>query len=142
MTKHTLKHTLFVCKSCRRSEEELAEDQACDGKILLDTLTNLATQQFAPEDLEIKSVGCLWACSRGCVTAFAHPEKQTYLLIDLPPDEEYASALLQFTQMYISNRKGAFIWDKLPEQLESAMFACIPALSATEQKADEEDDLS
>jgi predicted metal-binding protein len=134
------KHTLFVCKSCHRSSEQLAENQICDGKILLDTLTRLSGQQFAEEDLEIKPVGCLWACRRGCVVALTNPEKRTYLLVDLPPDEEYATALLQLAQMYVSHRKGAFIWDKLPQQLEASMFACIPsALSSTTDDDSEEE---
>ncbi|MCC5600757.1 DUF1636 family protein [Nostoc favosum] len=60
--------------------------------------------------------------------AVSSPEKPTYLLVDLPPDEENASALLEFAQMYISNRKGAFIWEKLPKELESAIFASIPSV--------------
>lgn len=122
------KHTLFVCKSCHRSSAELAENQRCDGSILLDKITTLSVQQMPSEELEIQPVGCLWACSRGCVVAISSPEKPTYLLVDLPPDEENASALLEFTQMYISNRKGAFIWEKLPKQLEDAIFASIPSV--------------
>lgn len=122
------KHTLFVCKSCHRSSEELAENQRCDGSILLDKITTLYFQQFPSEKLEIQPVGCLWACSRGCVVAISSPEKPSYLLVDLPPDAENASALLEFTQMYISNRQGAFIWEKLPKQLESAIFASIPSV--------------
>ncbi|HBW29953.1 DUF1636 family protein [Anabaena sp. FACHB-709] len=122
------KHTLFVCKSCHRSSEELAENQPCDGSILLDKITSLYSEKFATEELEIQSVGCLWACSRGCVVALSSPEKPTYLLVDLPPDAENASALLEFTQMYINNRKGAFMWEKLPKELESAIFASIPSV--------------
>jgi predicted metal-binding protein len=113
------KHTLFVCKSCHRSPEELAENQRCDGSIFVDEITPLVAEKFAAEVLEIQSVGCLWACSRGCV-------------VDLPPDAENAAALLEFTQMYISNRKGAFIWDELPKQLESAILACIPSVLSPE----------
>jgi len=64
----------------------------------------------------------------GCVVALSSPEKPTYLLVDLPPDAENASALLEFTQMYINNRKGAFMWEKLPKELESAIFASIPSV--------------
>ncbi|MBC6436467.1 DUF1636 domain-containing protein [Nostoc sp. HG1] len=102
------KHTLFVCKSCHRSSAELAENQRCDGSILLDEITTLSLEEFAIEELEIQPVGCLWACSRGCVVAISSPEKPTYLLVDLPPNAENASALLEFIQMYIDNRKGAF----------------------------------
>lgn len=122
------KHTLFVCKSCRRSSEELSENQPCDGNIFLDKITTLSTDKFAAEELEIQPVECLWACNRGCVVAVSNQDKPTYLLGDLPPDEESASALLEFAQMYISNRKGAVDWDELPEQLESAFLACIPSV--------------
>lgn len=121
------KYTLFVCKSCHYSSAELAENQPCDGSIFLDKITTLSAEKFAAEELEIKPVGCLWTC-RGCVVAVSNPDKPTYLLVDLPPDEDSASALLEFTQMYISNRKGAVNWDKLPKQLESAFFACIPSV--------------
>jgi predicted metal-binding protein len=122
------KHTLFVCKSCHRSSEKLAENQRCDGSILLDKITTLSSEKFAAEELEIQPVGCLWACSRGCAVAVSSPEKPTYLLVDLPPDAENASALLEFAQMYIDNRKGAFMWEKLPKELESAIFASIPSV--------------
>ncbi|MBD2165574.1 DUF1636 family protein [Calothrix membranacea FACHB-236] len=121
------KHTLYVCKSCHRSSEELAENQRCDGSILLDAIAALSSE-FTTEELEIQPVGCLWACSRGCVVAVSSPEKPTYLLVDLLPNAENASALLEFTQMYINNRKGAFMWEKLPKVLESAIFASIPSV--------------
>jgi predicted metal-binding protein len=121
------KHTLFVCKSCRRSSEELSENQPCEGSILLDKITTLSSEKYAVE-LEIQPVGCLWACNRGCAVAVSNPDKPTYLLVDLPPDEENASALLEFLQMYISHRKGAVNWDTLPKQLESAILACIPSV--------------
>lgn len=123
------KHTLFVCKSCRRSSEELAKNQPCDGNVLLDKITTLlSTQQFPAEELEIQPIDCLWACSRGCVVAVSSPEKPTYLIVDLPPDEENTSALLEFTQIYISNRKGVCIWEKIPKKLKPAIFASIPSV--------------
>lgn len=122
------KHTLFVCKSCHRSSAELADNQIYDGSILLDKITSLRNREFATTELEIQPVGCLWACNRGCVAAVSSPEKPTYLLVDLPPDRENALALLKFTQMYINNHQGVFIWEKLPKELESAIFARIPSL--------------
>jgi predicted metal-binding protein len=50
-------------------------------------------KNFAVEELEIQPVGCLWVCARGCVVTVSTPDKPTYLLVDLPPDEENASAL-------------------------------------------------
>ncbi|KJH70629.1 DUF1636 family protein [Aliterella atlantica] len=125
------KCTLFVCKSCHSSSAELAENQRYDGSILLDNIATLSVEKFTAEELEIRSVGCLWNC-RGCVVAVSTSDKPTYLLVDLPPDEENASALLEFVQMYISNSKGAVNWDKLPKQLESKFFACVPSVANRE----------
>ncbi|MBU7586546.1 MAG: DUF1636 family protein [Nostoc sp. TH1S01] len=119
------KYTLFVCKSCNHSSTEVAENQPYEGSILLDKITTLSSDKFSPEELKIQPVECLWNC-RGCVVAVSHPQKPTYILVDLPPDEENASALLEFMQMYINDSQGAVDWDILPKQLDSAFSGCIP----------------
>jgi predicted metal-binding protein len=75
--------------------------------------------------VEIKSVGCLWACSHGCVVSVASPDKPTYLFVNLTP-EESATALLDFMQLYIKSPKGTVVWKQIPELLQSAIFAQIP----------------
>ncbi|MBD2200519.1 MULTISPECIES: DUF1636 family protein [Calothrix] len=121
------KYTLFVCESCNHSSTELAENQPNDGNILLDKITALSAEKFALEELKIQPVECLWNC-RGCVVAIAHPDKPTYMLINLPADEENASALLEFTKMYINDPLGGVNWDELPQELDSAFSGCIPSV--------------
>ncbi|MBD2448908.1 DUF1636 family protein [Nostoc sp. FACHB-152] len=121
------KYTLFVCTSCNHSSQELAENQPYEGSILLDKITTLSTDKFPTEELKIQPVECLWNC-RGCVVAVSHPDKPTYMLVDLPAEEENASALLEFMQMYINDSQGAVNWDILPKQLESAFCGCIPSV--------------
>ncbi|MGM3307805.1 DUF1636 family protein [Anabaena sp. WFMT] len=123
------KHTIFVCKSCHCSSEQRPENPPFDGDILLDKLNSLCVQQFISEQIEIKPVGCLWACSQGCVVAVSSEEKPTYLFVNLTP-EESAAALLEFVQLYIKNRKGVVVWEKLPQVLQSAIFAQIPSVEA------------
>ncbi|MEA5600489.1 DUF1636 family protein [Nostoc sp. UHCC 0252] len=119
------KHTIFVCKSCHRSSEERPENAPFDGDILLDKLNNLCSEQLSSNEIKIQSVGCLWACSQGCVVAVSSDEKPTYLFVNLTP-EESAAALLEFMQLYIKSRKGNVVWEKLPQVLQSAIFAQIP----------------
>jgi len=123
------KHTLFVCKSCHRSSEERPENPPFDGNILLDQMNTLCSEKFPSEELEIQPVGCLWACSQGCVVSVSSHNKPTYLFVNLLP-EESASALLEFMKLYIKNRKGAVIWEQLPELLQSAIFAQIPPVKS------------
>jgi predicted metal-binding protein len=119
------KPTLFVCKSCQSSSEEKPKNQPADGKILLDNIDSLCSVKFTSDDLEIKPVECLWACSQGCVVSISSPEKPTYLFVNLPT-EESPEALLEFMQMYIKSRKGNIAWKKFPKLLQSSIFASIP----------------
>ncbi|MFW9261425.1 DUF1636 family protein [Nostoc sp. CALU 546] len=119
------KHTLFVCKACHRSSEERPENPPFDGNTLLDKLNSLCNQQFHPDELEIQPVGCLWACSQGCVVSVSSHEKPTYLFVNLSP-EESSAALIEFMQLYIKSRKGGIVWEKFPELLQSKIFAQIP----------------
>lgn len=119
------KHILFVCKSCHRSSKERQKNQLCDGTILLDQLNTLCNDKFQFDELEIKPVECLWACSQGCVVSISRHDKPTYLFVNLLPEESPA-ALLEFMQLYIKSRKGAVAWKQLPKILQSAIFAQIP----------------
>ncbi|MEH1939603.1 MAG: DUF1636 family protein [Nostoc sp.] len=119
------KHTIFVCKSCHRSSEKRPENHPCDGTILLDQLNTLCAEQFPDDEVEIQPVGCLWACSHGCVVSVASPDKPTYLFVNLTP-EESAIALLDFMQLYIKSAKKTVVWKQIPELLQSAIFAQIP----------------
>jgi len=119
------KHILFVCKSCHRGSEELPKGQLADGTILLDKINDLCTNNFSSDELEIQPVGCLWACSHGCVVSVSSQDKPTYLFVNLPP-EESAAALTEFLQLYIKSRRGNIAWEKFPELLHSAIFAQIP----------------
>jgi len=125
----TAKPTLFVCKSCDRSSEERPKNQPTDGTILLDKINSLYNEKLASDDLEIKPVESLWACSQGCVVSVSSPDKPTYLFVNLPP-EESPTALLEFMQLYIKSRKGNIAGKKFPKLLQSAIFAQIPPVVA------------
>ncbi|MBG1261085.1 DUF1636 family protein [Nostoc commune] len=123
------KHTVFVCKSCNRSSEERPEKSLFDGDTLLDKLNTLCSKKLPSDEIIIQPVGCLWACSQGCVVAVSSDEKPTYLFVNLTP-EESAAALLEFMQLYIKSRKGNIVWEKLPQVLQSKIFAQIPPVEA------------
>ncbi|MDM9383743.1 DUF1636 family protein [Chlorogloeopsis sp. ULAP01] len=119
------KHTLFICKSCHHSSAERPENSPFDGNILLDQLNTLCAEKFPNDEIEIQPVGCLWACSQGCVVAVSSHEKPTYLFVNLSP-EDSTGALLEFIQLYIKSSKGAVVWKQIPEILQSTIFAQIP----------------
>ncbi|MBD2253857.1 DUF1636 family protein [Nostoc parmelioides] len=123
------KYNLFVCKSCHRSSQERPGNPPFDGNIFLDKLNDLCIDKFSCNELEIQAVECLWACNQGCVVAASHPDKPTYLFVNLTP-EQGAASLLEFMQLYIKSRKGVVPWKQLPELLQAAIFAQIPPVKS------------
>lgn len=121
------KHILFVCKSCHCSSEERSENQPADGTRLLEQLHAVCIQQLQPDDFEIQSVACLWACGQPCAVAFSAPQKPTYLFTNLSADET-APALLQFGRVYLSRKTGNVPWQQFPEVLQSVNIAKIPGI--------------
>ncbi|MBW4556438.1 MAG: DUF1636 family protein [Trichormus sp. ATA11-4-KO1] len=121
------KHTLFVCKSCHRSSAECPKNPPFDGNILLDQLNTLCAEKFPNDEIEIQPVGCLWACSQGCVVAVSSHEKPTYLFVNVTPEDSTA-ALLEFMQLYIKSSQGNVVWKQIPEILQTAIFAQIPPI--------------
>jgi predicted metal-binding protein len=75
---------------CHRSSEERPKNPPFDGDILLDKLNSLYTEKFSYNEVEIQPVGCLWACSQGCVIAVSSDEKPTYLFVNLLSEEPTA----------------------------------------------------
>ncbi|NDJ17902.1 DUF1636 family protein [Myxacorys almedinensis] len=113
------KHTLSVCKYCYCVDGKISESQPSYGTRLFERLNILSSQNFSSLQLEIQSVGCMWACKHGCVIAISSPQKLTYLITDLPPDET-AAPLLDLMQQYISHDTGEFPYKKLRELFPSA----------------------
>ena len=68
-------------------------------------LNSLSDQILSAEQLEIQSVSCLWACSRSCVVAISSPKEPTYLITDLPAEENTAP-LLELMQIYVNDNNG------------------------------------
>lgn len=70
-------------------------------------------------------MGCLWACSHGCIVSVASLDKPTYLFVNLIPGES-ATALLNFMQLYIKSAKESVVWKQLPKLLKPAIFVQVP----------------
>jgi predicted metal-binding protein len=121
------KHTLFICQFCHHSSEERPEHQPADGSRLLEQLNTLAVEQLQSNKFEIQPVGCLWTRDKPCAVAFSAPHKPTYLFTNLPTNE-IATALLQFSKLYLDSSTGDVLWKQFPEALQSASIAKIPAV--------------
>jgi predicted metal-binding protein len=120
-------HILFVCKSCNAVHSDNFDYDKAEGVVLLNQLLDLHQDWSHRNELEICAVGCLWTCSRPCSVAFSSTNKTTYLFTNIPATA--AEALLQFGQLYLTNKDGNIPWQQFPEVLQSAEVAKIPSQS-------------
>jgi predicted metal-binding protein len=120
--------TLFVCKSCHRSSEDLPESAKSDGTCLLEQLQAAELPQTA--QVKLQSVDCLWLCDHGSVAALSSTDKPTYVFSNLPV-EGSAEALQQFAALYATSKKGNVPWKKLPAVLQSTTIAKVPPPSGS-----------
>lgn len=123
--------TLFICKSCHRSSEDLPEGAKSDGTHLLEQLR--AANFLETAQVELQSVDCLWLCDHGCVAALSSADKPTYVFSNLPV-EGSAEALQQFSTLYATSKKGNVPWEKFPSVLQSTTIAKVPPLPASDDR--------
>lgn len=127
------KPILFVCKSCRLSEQDDDHNPA-EGALLLNQLLILHQNWSRQAELEIQSVGCLWTCRQACAVALQCANKSTYLFTHLSP--ESAEALIRFGELYLDSEQGTIPWAQIPAVLKTETIARIPVAG---QVIDDED---
>ncbi|MCD8488893.1 MAG: DUF1636 domain-containing protein [Desertifilum sp.] len=122
------KHVMSVCKYCNAVHSKEVDYEQSEGAILYQELAKLHQDWAHKNDLEIRSVGCLWTCDRPCSVSFSATDKATYVLTQVPLSQ--ATALLEFGELYLKSKAGDIPWKQIPEALQAVDKAKVPPLSA------------
>lgn len=113
--------TLFICQSCRFSQDQ-PEGQPADGKVLLEQVK--AHQVESSCEIRVQPVACLWACGSPCVVSFSAPNKPTYLFGTI--STESVSDLIEFAKKYTQSKTGNVSYKQFPERLKETAIAKVP----------------
>ncbi|OLP18304.1 hypothetical protein BST81_11300 [Leptolyngbya sp. 'hensonii'] len=128
-------HTLFVCVLCRLPETASSASfpanrpsvELSGGECLFNQLqAGLATCDWR-DQIQLQPVRCMGACSRSCVVAFAAPQKLTFILSELTPNQSVPE-LLQFTGQYVDCAEGKVPYKERPEAVRKGIYAVLPPL--------------
>ncbi|KCV81264.1 hypothetical protein ATO10_12709 [Actibacterium atlanticum] len=117
------KVTLTVCTTCRRiaGGEPVAEEPR-PGNRLLDALQ----ASGLPDNVTVKPVECLSACTRGCSIALSGgPARWTYVYGDMDPDQ-HAQDIIDGVSAYAASQDGIVPWRERPEIFRKQSIARIP----------------
>ena len=115
--------TLTVCTTCRRiAGSEPVADEPRPGARLYEALT----QADLPDNVQLKPVECLSACSRGCSIALTGgPARWTYVYGDMDPDTQI-DEILTGLRAYAQTSDGIVPWRERPQAFRKQSIARIP----------------
>lgn len=120
------KTTIFVCDTCRYSEDLKTDtDGRTGGEILAGLVEEIAAGR---SDVDIQRQSCLMGCDRHCNTAIAAPGKLTYVLGTFEPGREAASAVVEYAALHAESATGQVPFKQWPQGVKGHFVARIPAL--------------
>jgi predicted metal-binding protein len=121
--------TLFVCVTCRGSDDAAGAEEVRPGARLLAALERQLAADGAT--LEIVPVECLSNCQRSCTAAITAPGKWTYVIGHLDPDC-HVDDILQFAHQHQAHSDGLPIWRERPAHIRKNTIARVPPMLSKE----------
>ena len=113
-----MRHTLFVCTTCKRgpAEAPLGPDliAALDGAGL-------------PDGMEVVGTACMSNCTRPLSVALAAPEKATYMLAEIDPATD-VEPLVELARIYAEKPDGQTKLLERPKAIRRKIIGRIPGV--------------
>jgi predicted metal-binding protein len=121
--------TLTICTTCKRGE--VADPEAPrPGSLMYAALQ----ASDLPENVRLRPVECLSACTRGCSMALTGgAARWSYVYGDMDPDEHVADIVAGATA-YASTTDGLVPWRERPVVFRKQSIARIPPADTPEQE--------
>lgn len=110
---------LHVCTTCRGVAAETDPDAPRPGAALLHALAS-----DAPDQVQVRGVECLSACSQGCAVALSAPGKWAYVYGRMTQAD--APEILSGARAYAEAPDGIVPWRERPAVFRKQSLARIP----------------
>ena len=117
--------TIFVCDTCRYSEEEKLLGEKTGGEILCEHVERLAQDKPL---LEVRRQSCLMGCTRHCNIAIAADKKLSYVLGEFDPSEDAAQAIVDYALLHAGSDTGQVAFREWPRGVKGHFVARLPTL--------------
>jgi predicted metal-binding protein len=114
---------LIACETCGGGQRDAAGRTR--GQQLFQLL-QAALDPARDQALTLSSTACLWACSRSCAVHLRGHGRVGYVLCELAPEPEHASALLEYASQYAASSDGRVPYRQWPEPLRGHFLCRIP----------------
>ena len=115
--------TIFVCDTCKVTEEEKTRDGKTGGEMLAEAVE---AQAAATPELTVRRTSCLMGCDRHCNIALSATGKLTYVLGRFEPTEEAAAAIVEYAGLYSGSDSGVVPYRQWPQGVKGHFIARVP----------------
>jgi len=116
---------VYVCETCRVDTEHQQHSEHCAGELFAQELQWLL-EEMAREDIVLRRMRCLMACSRSCTVHLRAPGKIGYVIGDFAPTRDSAETLLAYACQYQDSADGQVAYRAWPEAIKGHFIARIP----------------
>ena len=125
----SLKPIIYVCETCRFSNEQAtAEDGRSGGQILYDLLMERRAGSDRVQEYEIRTTRCLMGCDHHCNLHFRAPGKINYVVGRFEPDAQSADAIVDYFEKYLESETGQVPYKTWPQGIKGHFIARTPPL--------------
>ncbi len=115
---------ITICDTCKCddwSEETHSRPQGQD-------LAEQIEQHAAGRDVKTRRVSCLMGCKHGCNVAIQAQDKLAYTLGRFRPDEDSASAIVDYAEMHAQSDTGRVPFREWPQGVKGHFITRHPPL--------------
>ena len=119
--------SVVVCSTCRLSADRREDDGGQRGGARL--AQALREAQGASEryaDIAIEEMPCLFACTDFCTIHLRAPGKVGYVLGRFTPDEDAATAILDYAVHYAASEHGRVPFKQWPQGVKGHFITRTP----------------
>jgi predicted metal-binding protein len=118
---------VVACNTCRVSAAEREDEAgARGGARLVEALRAVRESDPRYAGIAVQEMACLFACTEFCTVHLRAPDKVGYVLGRFTPDEEAATAILDYAVHYAESEHGRVPFKQWPQGVKGHFITRTP----------------
>lgn len=118
---------IVACNTCRHSADEREDDAGMRGGAqMVAALRSVQESDARYAGVAVQEMPCLFACTDFCTVHLRAPGKVGYVLGRFAPDEEAATAILDYAVHYAASEHGRVPFKQWPQGVKGHFITRTP----------------
>jgi predicted metal-binding protein len=118
---------IVACNTCRHSADKREDDSGIRGGAqMVAALRSVRESDARYAGVAVQEMPCLFACTEFCTIHVRAPGKVSYVLGRFTPDEEAATAILDYAVHYAASEHGRVPFKQWPQGVKGHFITRTP----------------